>query len=320
MEQLTQDELNTEMTTIGVGRYRNKVEGARARGTESETAYGQRLIRGALPNYIKAIDDLKDSWKKVKNKGQWQHDLLEVHSEKIGFMVMRTVLDMLTRNCKMASMCTKVGNVLDYQIRCDRLIKANKKGEGIVLGATRKRGWIAAKHHIRVSIKHEVEKGLMEDIPTWTRRDVMAAGLNLVELLRDATGIIEYRYITDTGKRNPTRYVTAAEETLKWVEEFNYHKEMLSPFWLPTVDTPDEWKSVWEGGYKVEDTDLPKLPFIKTTNMEFLRGVEGKLEEPMEACNLLQQTPWKINDEVLATMDWAWKNSVKVGGLSLIHI
>ena len=315
MEQLTQDELNTEMTTSGVGRYRNKVEGARARGTESETAYGQRLIRGALPNYIKAIDDLKDSWKKVKNKGQWQHDLLEVHSEKIGFMVMRTVLDMLTRNCKMASMCTKVGNVLDYQIRCDRLIKANKKGEGIVLGATRKRGWIAAKHHIRVSIKHEVEKGLMEDIPTWTRRDVMAAGFNLVELLRDATGISEYRYITDTGKRNPTRYVTAAEETLKWVEEFNYHKEMLSPFWLPTVDTPVEWKSVWEGGYKVEDTDLPKLPFIKTTNMEFLRGVEGKLEEPMEACNLLQQTPWKINDEVLATMDWAWKNSVKVGGL-----
>jgi len=315
MDNLTQDELNNDMTTIGVGRYRNKVEGARARGTESETAYGQRLIRGALPKYIKAIDDLKGTWKKVKNKGQWQLDLLEVPSDKIGFMVMRTVLDMLTRNSKMAAMCTKVGNVLDYQIRCDRLIKTNKKGEGIVLGATRKRGWVASKHHIRVSIKHEVEKGLMEEIPAWTRRDVMASGLNLVELLRDVTGIIEYRYITDTGRRNPTRYVTAAEETLRWVEEFNYHKEMLTPFWLPTVDTPMEWKNIWEGGYRVEGTELPKLPFIKTTNMEFLRGIEGKLDEPMEACNLVQQTPWKINDEVLATMDWAWKNSVKVGGL-----
>jgi hypothetical protein len=159
MDNLTQDELNNDMTTIGVGRYRNKVEGARARGTESETAYGQRLIRGALPKYIKAIDDLKGTWKKVKNKGQWQLDLIEVPSDKIGFMVMRTVLDMLTRNSKMAAMCTKVGNVLDYQIRCDRLIKTNKKGEGIVLGATRKRGWVASKHHIRVSIKHEVEKG-----------------------------------------------------------------------------------------------------------------------------------------------------------------
>jgi DNA-directed RNA polymerase, mitochondrial len=315
MDTLTQEDLNTEMTTIGVGRYRNKVESAKARGTESETTYGQRLIRGALPKYIKAIDDLKGSWKKVKNKGAWQVDLLEVPSEKIGFLVMRTALDLLTRKTKMVSLCTKVGNVLDYQIRCDRLIKANKKGEGIVLGATRKRGWVASKHHIRVSIKHEVEKGLMEDIETWSRRDITSAGVNLVELLRDATGIIEYLYITDTGRRTPTRYVTASEETLRWVEDFNYHKEMLSPFWLPTVDTPLEWKNIWEGGYRVEFTELPKMPFIKTTNMEFLRGVEGKLEEPMEACNLIQQTPWKVNTDVLQTMQWAWENSVKIGGL-----
>lgn len=315
MDNLTQEELNTDMTEIGVGRYRNKVEGARSRSMESETAYGQRLIRGALPSYIKAIDETKTKWSKVKNKGQWQIDLIATPSDKIGFLVIRTVLDQMTRSTKMASLCTKVGNVIDYQNRCEILSKTNQKGEGIILGALRKRNWNASKHHVRVSIKHEVEKGLMEDVPAWTRRDVMAAGLNLIELLRDVTGIIEYRYITDTGRRNPTRYVVASKDTMKWIGEFNYHKEMLSPFWLPTVDTPQEWANVWEGGYKTEDTELPKLPFIKTTNMDFLRSIEGKIEEPMEACNLIQQTPWRINDEVLATMTWAWKNSVNIGGL-----
>lgn len=315
MNELTQNELNTEMTSIGIGRYRNKVEGAQSRSMESETSYGQRLIRGALPNYIKAIDEAKKTWKKVKNKGQWQIDLLEMPSEKIGFLVIRTVLDQLTRNTKMAALCSKVGNVIDYQIRSEFLVRNNPKGEGIVLGALRKRGWTGAKNHVRLSIEHEVEKGLMPEAPSWSRRDVVAGGLNLVEILKSSTGIIEYRFVTDTGRRNPTRYVTASPETLKWIGDFNYHKEMLSPFWLPTVDTPQEWKNIWEGGYKTEDTDLPKLPFIKTTNMDFLRGIEGKLEEPMEACNLVQQTPWKINDEVLATMSWAWKNSVKVGGL-----
>ena len=313
--QLTQDELNTDMTTVGVGRYRNKVEGARARGMESETSYGQRLIRGALPSYIKAIDDVKTKWRGFKNNARWQLDLLEMPSEKIGFLVIRTVLDQLTQNSKMTAMCTKVGNVIDYQRRSEHLVRNNPKGEGIVLGATRKSGWQATKNHIRLSTKHEVEKGLMEEIPSWTRRDIAATGLNLVELLRDVTGIIEYRFITDTGRRNPTRYVTASPETLKWIDEFNYHKEIISPFWLPTVDTPMEWKNVWEGGYKTEDTDLPKLPFIKSTNMDFLRGIEGKIEEPIEACNLIQQTPWKINEDVLKTMQWAWKNSVKVGGL-----
>ena len=87
--QLTQDELNTDMTTVGVGRYRNKVEGARARGMESETSYGQRLIRGALPSYIKAIDDVKTKWRGFKNNARWQLDLLEMPSEKIGFLVIR---------------------------------------------------------------------------------------------------------------------------------------------------------------------------------------------------------------------------------------
>ena len=86
---LTQVELNEDMTTIGVGRYRNKVENAKARGSEAETTYGQRLIRGSLPAYIKAIAELKDTWASVKNKGRWQKDILAMPSEEGGFLVMR---------------------------------------------------------------------------------------------------------------------------------------------------------------------------------------------------------------------------------------
>ena len=87
MDTLTQTELNNDMTTVGVGRYRNKVEGARARGMESETSYGQRLIRGALPSYIKALDDLKAKWVPTKNKPQWQIDLLEIPQRSWGSLL-----------------------------------------------------------------------------------------------------------------------------------------------------------------------------------------------------------------------------------------
>ena len=315
MEQLTQSALNSDMTTIGVGRYRNKMESARQRNMESETAYGQRLIRGALPTYIKAIDEHKVKWKAIKNKARWQKEVLSMPSERVGFIVMRTVLDQLHQQVKLVSMSNKVGSALFYQQKCEYVVRNNEKGEGIVLGAKRRSGEAAQRAHIRQSMKHEAEKGLMEAYDDWTRRDIVAAGLNLVELLKVSTGIIKYVNVLEQGRKKPTRFVTASDETLDWIGEFNYHKELLNPFWLPTVDTPAEWKSVWEGGYKVDETQLPKLPFIKTTNMEYLRSIKGKLDEPMEACNLIQQTPWRINDEVLATMDWAWKNSVKVGGL-----
>ena len=315
MASLSQDELNEEMTTIGVGRYRNKVEGARLRGSESETPYGQRLIRGALPAYTKAIDDAKEQWRKVKNKARWQREVLEMPSERVGFLVMKTVLDQLHLNIKMSSLSNTVGKALFYERKCEWVVRNNKKGEGIILGAKRRRGMLAKEAHVRRSVKHETNKGLMEEYDDWTRRDIIAAGLNLVELLLDTTGIIKYVGIKEIGRVRPTRFVTASDETLNWIEEFNHHKEMLSPFWLPTSDTPVEWKSVWEGGYQTDENDIPKLPFIKTSNMEFLRSIQGKLEEPMEACNLIQQTPWRINRDVLGAMKWAWENSVKVGGL-----
>ena len=53
---LTQEDLNQDMVDLGVGRYRNRVESAKGSEAESETKYGQRLIRGGLPAFTKAID------------------------------------------------------------------------------------------------------------------------------------------------------------------------------------------------------------------------------------------------------------------------
>ena len=61
MGELSQSALNTEMQTLGVGRYRNKVESARQRDAEIETNYGQRLMRGVLPEFTKGIEDWKNT-------------------------------------------------------------------------------------------------------------------------------------------------------------------------------------------------------------------------------------------------------------------
>ena len=61
MDQL---ELNLEMSEAGIARYRNKVKSARDRGKESETPYGQRLMRGALPDLI------ADVGKRIQGRGK----------------------------------------------------------------------------------------------------------------------------------------------------------------------------------------------------------------------------------------------------------
>lgn len=310
----TQQELNNEMTSIGISRYRTKIERARERKQESDTAYSQRLIRGVLPKFIEYIDYHKTKWKKRRNRAQWQTDLLEMPSEKIGFLTLRTVLDQLSQPCKMTGLSVRVGTVIDYQRRCDHMAKHSPKGEGIILGAIRLNTRTEKRNHVRKGFKRDVEDGIMEDKILWDRRTVIAAGFHLIQYLEMSTQLIEYKIITETGRKNGSRFVAATAKTLKWIRDFNDYKELATPQWLPSVDVPIDWDRMWHGGYDTENTSLPANPFIKTADREFLQSIDV-LEMPMEACNLIQKTPWEVNMQVFEVMKWAWENSVKVGGL-----
>ena len=314
---LTQEELNQDMTTIGVGRYRSHNEQAKSRAGEGDTKYGQRLMRAALPKFAKGIEDMIAGWNHA-NKSRWQLDLLEMKPEVVGFIALRSCLDRITARKTMNSLACFVGARLEDQVRCDFLVKNNpEKGEGIILGAKRRKksGVNHIRTHVRRSMMHEANKGLMDPFDSWSQRDRATCGAYLVELLRDCTGLIEYVYIQQRGNRNrATRFVVATRETLDWVENYNTDRELLEPFWLPTADTPIEWENIWTGGYDTAGTTLPKLPFIKTRNMEHLRDAPSVIEEPMEACNLIQQTPWRVNSEVLDVVSWAWENSLEITG------
>ena len=137
----------------------------------------------------------------------------------------------------------------------------------------------------------------------------------MTELVRASTNLIEYTYILEKRRKRPTRYVNATTDTLQWIEEFNENREFIEPFWLPTVELPACWTNIWDGGYDREHTYLPKVPFIKTNNMDYLRSIEGSIPEPMEATNLIQQTPWTINPVVLKVMEWCWEHNVIVDWL-----
>jgi len=316
MSTLTQAELNEDMTTLGVGRYRAKVESAKNRGAELQTPYGQRLMRAALPALNKSIQDWQASLSRVDNKARFQMDTQDLDPKVLSYISIKTLLDCITQKKTLASAAIFLGARVEDELRCRFLVENNEdKGKGIILGAVRRKGTAAKVRHIRSSMKHEAEKGLMDAWEPWAHRDKLNIGLIMTELVRVSTNLIEYTYILEKSRKRPTRYVSATPDTLQWIEEFNDHREFIEPFWLPTVELPASWTNIWDGGYEHSDTALPKVPFIKTNNMEYLRTITGALPEPMEATNLIQQTPWAINTKVLSAMEWCWENNVIVDGL-----
>jgi DNA-directed RNA polymerase len=308
---LEQIDLNEEMAELGLGRYNAQVESARHYEQNARSKSGQRLMRDLLPEFNKRIAEmLKPS---AGRPTRWLNDLKQYDSRKVAYITLKTVLNGIPYKKTMASMSYSVGKALENEIRCTFLVRTNERGEGIIKGA-KERSAASKIRHVQLSMKHEENKRGVEDFEAWPRRDRISCGTNLIEILRASTGLIEYVYLREKGRKNPTRFVTPTAETLDWIEKFNNHRSLLDPFWMPMVEPPEDWVNVWEGGYKIEGTTLPKVPFIKTPDVKFLREVDNKsFEIPMEAANLIQRTPWEINGRVLDIVSWAWDNNIPVG-------
>jgi len=313
---ITQVQLNEDMATLGVGRYRAKLESAKSRESELESRHGQRLMRSMLPKYVEGIAEWQKSVDKYDRKARYQLDMLELEPKVIGYIAIKSVLDSISKRRPMSQVSIFLGARIEDELRCRFLCETNEeKAEGILLGAKRRRGDTAKLRHLRGSMRHETDKRGMPEWSKWALRDKLNMGLNMVELLRDTTGIIEYIYILENRRKRPTRYVTATPELLQWIEDYNTDRELLEPFWLPTVEVPKDWENVWDGGYDASAVHLPVVPFIKTRNMDLLRKIDGSLSEPMAAVNIIQQTPWRVNDRVLDVMNWSWDNNLAIGDI-----
>ena len=310
-----QNELNREMSEIGVGRFNAQWESARKHEEITRSKVGQRIMRELLPEYVKRIKQLLR--KKPGRPTRWANDLRTYDCKKVAYISFRVVLDNLPLKKSLTSLAYAVGKQIEREVMCSFLVKTNPKGKGIIKGA-KTRSKASQYRHIQLSMRNEEKKEGMENFDHWARRDRISCGLNLVELLRVSTGLIEYVYVKKNARSKLVRFVAPTASTLEWIEKFNQTHSLLDPFWMPMVEPPENWDNVWDGGYKSlpGEAALPKLPFIKSHDKEFLRNLDPKkLKVPMEAVNLIQRTPWEINQNVLAVILWAWENNVEVEGL-----
>jgi len=312
---MDQSELNKEMSEIGVGRFNAQWESAREHDEISRSKAGQRIMRELLPEFHKRVRQLLK--KGPGRPTRWQEDLRKYDAKKAAFICFKVVLDELPKKKSLASLAYAVGKHIEREVMCTYLVKSNPKGKGIIKGA-KTRSKASQYRHIQLSMRNEEKKEGMKNFDHWAKRDRLSCGLNLVELLRVSTGLIEYLYIKKHARGKLIRFVAATKETLDWLENFNTHHSLLDPFWMPMIDPPENWENVWDGGYIANEEDgfLPDFPFIKSYDKKFLRSLDPKkLKIPMDAVNLIQRTPWEINQNVLAVILWAWDNNVEVEGL-----
>ena len=312
---MKQSELNQDMVTQGVSRYRRRVQSARERKHESETPYGQRLLRNYLPAFITELERRIEYHRKYNHAVPIFLPLIwDMDVRQLAFLAFKTMLDSIGEKRATLSAAIHIASVIEDELRYKRLKDDYPE---VFKWASRDVKKYSTRSYQRIRdafIRHEVgeaSKGNVERWKSWTRKEKTLMGTWLLEMIRTTTHLIMFKTI---GQREKTiQFLVATDELFEWMAEYNESQEILQPLWLPTVEPPEAWSSIGVGGYQSID-GVPPLSFIKTFDYDYLNKLDFDAMKPVvDAVNHIQNTKWEVNEDVLGVAKWAWQNNKEIG-------
>jgi DNA-directed RNA polymerase, mitochondrial len=298
-----QVELEQEMRTAGVTRFRKGIEKAMEKGAMAGTQAVNRLVVKSHEAMVEALNEFIGKAK--GGKAGRRHtsvafiDKLDVDS--VANITARVILDEIARKSSLTKAAIAIGSMLENEVNSRLFAEAMPKAfdkfhEKAKRENLEKRRWSHLLFPARL---------LGCELEEWSTRDQMLVGMKLVELFQEATGLVDIKLIKTESKS--TMYIIEANEmTMKWMEEENKRLEHLFPVYMPTIVPPKAWTSPFDGGYYTVFSR--QLRLVKTHNVQYLDELaEVEMPDVYAAVNALQETAWAVNGRVLDVMEGLYK-------------
>ena len=310
MKKNYQTKLDEEMVELGRERYQRKVRKAKEMELESTTSVGQRMLGEAIGVLSEAIKE----WMQVASKAPGRRHraypfLIELPTDVVSALTARTVLDAISIERKITSTATTIGRILEDEYKFRRLKEEEPalwQQMNRVLGKTKSSK--TRSKFINNSMRfHKIV------LAQWDLKDATAVGLTVIELMRQATGLIDIKTRTDIRGKSYT-YIQPTDDVMRWMRDCHEYNELLNPVWLPMVETPVDWNNPYIGGYPA--TNHRRRPLIKTSDSAYLEELaETDLSDMYSAINTVQKTKFIVDAPLLAITKECWERGLAIGGL-----
>ena len=305
--------LENKMRGMGIDRHWNKIDKARDSGRETETKSVKKLLHYATEMVAEGINEFIES---ATGKTGPRHSTLgplqELAAEPIALIACRVILDGVAAERRMTATSFRIANMIEDEIAYQQFKSADKSAYEWL----RKREEKNLQHR-PYDMTRKVMKTNMEnrgiDYTTWSLRTKANVGTKLIDIVAQKTGLVK-RVTRHTGKNSTIDFITATEETMKWIEDENSRSEIMTPVYLPTIVQPKPWTTPFDGGYWT--TRVRGLTMIKTHNRPYLQELsELDMPDVYDALNAMQSTAWQVNQRILDTATILWRNGSTLGDI-----
>ena len=149
----------------------------------------------------------------------------------------------------------------------------------------------------------------------WHTKNRVHLGMRLLEIFRDVTGMVDLAEIRQAnGKRRAI--VQATPAMMAMLKDRLERSEHMFPIFYPMVVKPNPWTNDCLVGSAYLTHHVQPYKLIKRAKMNYLSEMENTdISITLNAVNALQETPWRVNSEMLDALRFVYTNSLQVDKL-----
>jgi Mitochondrial DNA-directed RNA polymerase len=299
-----QRELEDNALSMGLQRFRRRLEQAEKSGQGSTIGAARRLLVEAIEPATKAIEYWIETTKKKRGPKPSPLKWVEaVGAEVAAYMTTRVIINAIHEGVTVRRIEDEICELIEDELRYRRF---QEEAPGLFSYTMAKfdsghyahnaRSLDSAMNYARIDTSDLLIRG----------NDKVRLGQLLRELWMQATDLVDVeRSVSDDRVRGSSRKsslrntqirLIAKPETLRWITARNQALELLWPVNLPMLMPPMPWGPGRRGGYRFAMRG--KHAFVRASG-QGERISHREMPKVYDAVNRMQETPWKINGAVL---------------------
>lgn len=288
-------DLEDEMRSMGIDRYRQMQADAKAGSGETRVASVRSMLSHLHQPIVEGINDFLTESKAGKaTRGAIAFKILnELDPDMTAHLALRVVLDNISKAVTLNNVCISIGTVIEDELHYEAFAAEQEQGYKY---AHRKAKQSTSDSYRRRHMK-EIARKLGVGFAEWSRQDRLRVGLKLVEIIIEKTGLVETGRETRGGENSPI-ILRATPETTDWLTKQDSILEVMSPMYLPMIVPPRPWGDDKAGGYW--SGRVRRLRLVKAHGKS-MKAADMPLVT--EAVNAVQETAWRINTRVLDVVE-----------------
>lgn len=305
-----QDQLRLEDDLVLQGqlRYREITEKAESNDRGSDTGYGQRLLKSLIEPVAGGIIMFNDA-KGSNALGKYRKILKELDPYVISYIGLKCTLDALSSDRTVASVAMSIGGMIEDELRFGAFKELNPKYYTHLVRDLNKKN-TRSYRHIRNALSVTSRRKGME-WNDWGKEVRAKVGLVILRTIHQYTDLIDIQRKRRGSKT--INYVVPTEDAINWISNYMDHMSLLKPVTKPCIIQPDEWTGIRNGGYWSEPM-RHRVPLVKGMSKEaevFIN--DHDLDRVYTAVNAIQNTPWRVNTQVLDALIHCWQHGIDIG-------